>query len=456
MQETARRAAASDKQARFQAWLNRRYPEFASDRIEMIKRLGAQGDVVPFRLGEQQFFIVNDLDAIRDVMVTKTDIFVKERAIELAALVLGKGLITSDGDLHFRQRRMMQPAFHKERIMEYARHMCNFADEMVNDWRDGEVRDLDREMMRVTLRVVAKTLLDTDIDSDSHKLSRALTTILETYHLLMLPFGEMLDLLDEGQRTAFDEALTILNDQIYAIIAERHRDGRDRGDLLSMMLDARDVDDDLGMSDTQIRDETMTLFLSGHETTANALTWANYLLSQHPDKREKLYAEVDRVLNGRPPEPGDVPELKYAYSVFAEALRLYPPVWASPRLASKDMKLAGVDIPKGSVVMCSQFLTHRDPRYWPDAEEFIPERWDTMSIQEATHKCIYYPFAGGPRKCLGEHFAWAEGVLILAAIARKWRLELAPDQAVGMQGLITLRPKSGMRMIVTSRSGVDD
>ncbi len=451
MQETTGQMAARDKQARFQAWLNKRYPEFASDRIEFVKRLGARGDVVPFRLGEQQFFVVNDLEAIRDVMITKTDVFVKERALELATLVLGQGLITSDGELHFRQRRMMQPAFHRQRIMEYARHMCNFADEMVNEWQDGEVRDIDREMMRVTLRVVAKALLDADIDSDSHKLSRALTTILELFNLLMLPFGELLTTLSDEQLREFNEARKTLDDQIYQIIDERHREGRDRGDLLSLMLDARDEDDGSGMSDMQIRDETMTLFLSGHETTANALTWASYLLAANPDKREKVYVEVDQVVGDRPPVPDDLPQLKYITNVFAEALRLFPPVWTSPRLAAKDMQLAGVDVPKGSVVMCSQFLTHRDPRYWDDAESFIPERWEKQSVKEATQKCIYYPFAGGQRKCIGENFAWAEGALLLAAITRKWRLDLAPDQEIGMQGLITLRPKFGMRMTITSR-----
>jgi cytochrome P450 len=251
------------------------------------------------------------------------------------------------------------------------------------------------------------------------------------------------------QTGRFNRARSTLNSVIYSIIDERRRSNEDTGDLLSMLLAARDEEDGAAMTDEQIRDEALTLFLAGHETTANALTWTWYLLSLNPDKADRLHEELDRVLGDRPPTIDDLPNLKYTERVIAESMRLFPPAWAIGRLAIEDHKFGGFEVNKGSLVLVSPYVAHRDPRFWANASEFLPERWENLSVKEAGQKNIYFPFGGGVRRCIGEGFAWTEAILLLATFARKWRLTLVPDQKVGLMPLITLRPKYGMRMSIS-------
>ena len=346
---------------------------------------------------------------------------------------------------------MIQPAFHRERINDYAKSMVLYGERMAEAWTDGEERDIDREMMRLTLSVVGKTLFNADVEGDAERVGHAMNELVSKFDMLLMPYSELLFKLPIPPVLRFRKAKQELDDLVYGIIEERRRSGDDRGDLLSMLLLAQDEEDGLGMSDQQLRDEFMTLFLAGHETTANALTWTFYLLSQNPEAEAKLHRELDEVLADGPLTPESYGRLRYTESVFAEAMRLYPPAWIIGRSAMEDHAFNGYAIPKGSLVLTSQYVLHRDERFWERAGEFIPERWERQSVKEAGQRFVYFPFSRGVRSCIGEGFAWMEGVLLLAALCRKWRLRLAVDQAIGLEPLITLRPRYGMRMTIEKR-----
>jgi cytochrome P450 len=432
-------------------WIGGHFRSFRGDPTGFLGRLAALGDVAYFRMGNQPAYFINDPEMIRDLLVVNAHKFIKGRALQRAKGLLGEGLLTSEGAAHLRQRRMMQPAFHRLRIAEYARSMVEFGDKMSGSWSDGDVRDIDREMMHLTLQIVGKTLFSANVEDDADDVGKAMTALSELFNFLLLPFSDWLQKLPLPQSKRFHNARKTLNSVIYGIIGERRRSGEDKGDLLSMLLLARDEEDGSTMTDVQIRDEALTLFLAGHETTANAMTWTWYLLSQHPEKEAKLYEELDRVLAGRVPAMDDIPNLKYTESVIAESMRLFPPAWAIGRLAVEDHEFGGFAVPKGSLVLVSPYVTQRDPRFWESADEFIPERWQTQGVKEAGQKNIYFPFGGGVRRCIGESFAWTEGILLLATLARKWKLRLDPEQKFGLQPMITLRPKFGMRMEIQSR-----
>ncbi len=411
-----------------------------------LTNLAALGDVTTFRMGGQRAFFLNHPDLVRDLLVVHAAKFVKGRALQRAKRLLGEGLLTAEKEFHLRQRRMIQPAFHRQRIADYARSMIEYSEKMSDGWRDGETRDIDHEMMRLTLQIVAKTLFNADVEDDADEIGQAMTDLINLFNYLLLPFSELLEKLPFPQARRFRKAKETLDNIIYGIIDERRNSGEDKGDLLSMLLLAQDEDDGGRMTDEQVRDEALTLFLAGHETTANALTFTWYLLSQNPDAGAKLREELDRVLGGRAPSMDDYPNLKYTENVLAEAMRLYPPAWAIGRLATEEHEFGGFHIPKDSLILLSPYVAHRDPRFWDDAERFEPDRWDKISIKEASNKFIYYPFGGGIRRCIGEQFAWTEGVLLIASIARKWKLDLVPEQKVELKPLMTLRPKFGMRM----------
>ncbi len=410
------------------------------------------GDVTHFKMGGQLAFFLNHPDLIRDLLVTNNAKFIKGRALQRSKRLLGEGLLTSEGTAHLRQRRMIQPAFHHRKIAEYARAMTEFAGKMSGEWNDGEVRDIDKEMMRLTLQIVGKTLFSANVDGEADKVGKAMTTLIELFNYLLLPFSELLEKLPLPQAKRFNRAKETLDTVIYGIINERRVSGElDKGDLLSMLLLAQDEETGGAMTDEQVRDEVLTLFLAGHETTANALTFTWYLLSQNPEKEAKLHEELDRILSGKLPAFENYQELKYTEAVFAEAMRLFPPAWAIGRLAIEDHEFGGFEIPKKSLVIISPYITHRDARFWENADEFIPERWETQSIKEAGQKFIYFPFSRGVRSCIGESFAWMEGVLLIATLAQKWKLRLVPEQKVELKPLMTLRPKYGMKMAIEKR-----
>jgi cytochrome P450 len=359
--------------------------------------------------------------------------------------------LTSEGEFHLRQRRLAQPAFHRQRIAGYAATMVEYAGRACDRWRAGETRDVGREMMRLTLAIAGKTLFDANVEGEADEIGKALTTTFELFNTLTLPFRQLLEHLPLPAGKRFLKARERLDATIYRIINERRASGEDRGDLLSMLIAARDEEGDgSGMTDEQLRDEAMTIFLAGHETTANALTWTWYLLSQHPEIEARFHAEVDETLKGALPIAEDFPRLRYTEMVFAEVMRLYPPAWVIGRRALGDHQIDGYKIPARSILLISPYVTHHDARFYPDPFRFDPERW-TPEARESRPKFSYFPFGGGPRVCIGESFAWMEGALVLATIARRFRMRLAPGHPVEMRPLVTLRPKHGMRMILESR-----
>ena len=426
---------------------------FRRDALKFLQRLADEyGDISNFRIGPQNVFFLNHPDYVKDVLVTHHQNFIKGRALQRTKRLLGEGLLTSEGEFHRRQRRLAQPAFHRQRVASYGAVMTDYGARTVERWHDGETLDISHEMMRLTLAIVGKTLFDADVESEAQEIGQALTDVMNLFDVLLLPFSEYLDKLPLPQTRRFHRAKDRLDATVYRMIEERRRSGKDRGDLLSMLLIAQDEEANTGqMTDEQVRDEALTIFLAGHETTSNALTWTWYLLSQHPEVETKLHEEIDAVLGSRlQPTTDDLPRLRYTEMVLAESMRLYPPAWALGRLAINDYEVSGYVVPAGSLILMSQYVMHRDPRYFPDPTRFDPERW-TPAARESRPQYSYFPFGGGPRRCIGEGFAWMEGILLIATIARHWRLRLIPDHPVELQPVITLRPKHGMRMSLVRR-----
>jgi cytochrome P450 len=421
------------------------------DPIPFFTRMAAEhGDAVQFRIGRQVLVLFNHPDLIREVLVAQHKAFHKSLVMQRTKVILGEGLLTSEEEHHRRQRRLAQPAFHRERIARYADDMVERARFTSEHWRDGAIVDIHHEMMRLTLAVVAKTLFDANIEGEEDAIGGALTDLIDLFPLLMNPFSLLLLKLPIPSTLRFRAAIRRLDKVIYGIIEERRRSATDRGDLLSMLLLAQDVEGDGGgMTDVQLRDEAMTIFLAGHETTANALSWTFYLLAQHPEAARTLFRVVDEVLAGRPATADDYPRLQFVEMVLAESMRLYPPAWAVSRYALQDVEIGGWSVPKGAVVVLSQAVMHRDARFWPDPERFDPSRF-TPEAKAARPKMTYFPFGAGPRICIGEGFAWMEGVLLLATLAQRWDVELLSSE-VQAQASITLRPRGGISMRLHAR-----
>lgn len=428
------------------------------------------GDVAHFRIAALPYYLLSHPDYVRDVLVTHDAKFIKGPALRAAKVTLGEGLLTSEGDFHRRQRRLAQPAFHPNRVATYAGVMTQYAREQADTWADGDTVDIHAEMMQVTLRVVAKTLFDADVRAEVDELGEAMDVSVRMFTRAMSPFGPILNRLPLPSNYRFDRAYARLLSTIDRFIAERRGSGGDRGDLLSMFLRASDTGDDgvggagagmnSGMDDKQLRDECMTLFTAGHETTANALTFTWHLLAHHPEVQARLHAEVDAVLGDRLPVRDDVDRLPFARQVVAESMRLYPPAWTVGRQSTEPVEVAGYTLPAGAVVLTSQWVTHQDARWWPDPERFDPERWrddDTAppaSPAAATGqrpRWSYFPFGGGSRSCIGEAFAWMEAVLVLATIARRWRVTAVGERHPPLKPTITLRPKGPLHVRVVRR-----
>jgi cytochrome P450 len=410
------------------------------------------GDLAYMRLGPQHAFVVSHPDWIRDILVTHQSNFTKSRMLERAKVLLGDGLLTSEGEFHTSQRRLVQPSFHRDRLMRYAADMVASAERVGETWSSGAQMDMHREMTRLTLAIVGRTLFSADVSSNADEIGRAMTQIFELFDTLLLPFSDWIQKLPIPAVLRFEKARDKLDRIIYGLIAERRASGQDTGDLLSMLLLAQDDESNARrMTDKQVRDEALTLLIAGHETTANALTWTWYLLSQNPEAEARMHQELARVLAGRSPRFDDVTVLPYTTGVFAEALRLFPPAWAIGRRAREDYSIGEYTIPAKSILLKSPWVVHRDPRWWPEPERFQPERW-IAEAAEKRPKFAYFPFGGGARVCIGERFAWAEGVLVLATLAQRWKMRLVPGHPVATQAVITLRPRHGMKMALESRS----
>ena len=402
------------------------------------------GDIFYYRAGWIHVYFLNSPELIESVLVTNQQNFRKDRVIQNSRWFLGQGLLTSEGGEWLRQRRLSQPAFHRERLALYARIINGCAEEMLDSWKDGENRDVHQEMMQLTLRVVAKVLFSVDVKNESKEVAAALNLLMKHSsgaRMLLPPWVRYLPLpfLIRVRR-----AVRQLDEVVYRIIRERRRSENDNGDLLSMLMSARD-EDGSRMTDRQLRDEVMTFLLAGHETTALSLSWAWYLLSENPEAENKLHHELARVLDGKNPSFEDLPRLCYTEAVVKESVRLYPPAWSLARTAAEDFEIGGYLVPAGSNVVMSQWIMHRDPRFFPSPEQFDPGRWFEEHTQRLP-RFAYFPFGGGPRYCVGASFAMMEATLLLAAIAQRFRLRMVPGHKVVPVPSITLRPKYGIKM----------
>jgi cytochrome P450 len=407
------------------------------------------GDIAHYKLGHHHIVFLNHPEYIREVLVVQNDNFIKERTVQRTKMLLGEGMITSEGASHRAQRFVAQPAFHRQRISDYASVIVEEATRTRDAWRGGEQRDIAADMMHLTLNVVACTLFATDLREEAYELAAAINSIMGLYNfLIMLPAAESLVHLRPPGLAAFLRARNRIDAVVYRMIDAHRHSGRDHGSLLDLMLAAAPAND--AESRQSLRDQVITIFLAGYETVANALSWTWYLLSQNPDCEAQFHDEVRDVLQGRLPTAEDVPRLRYAENVMAESLRLYPPAWAMGRYARNDFALGKFFLPARTTVLISQFITHRDARYFPNPLRFDPDRFSPEGKARRT-KFTYFPFGAGPRQCIGEAFAWMEGVLILVTLAQKWKLQLVPGHPVEPQPLITLRPKFGMRMQIEQR-----
>jgi len=412
------------------------------------------GDIAHYKIGPHHIVFLNHPEYIREVLVVQNDNFIKERTVQRTKMLLGEGMITSEGSAHRSQRLVAQPAFHRQRIGEYGGIMVEEAEHIRDSWGAGERRDIAVDMMHLTLNIVARTLFATDLRKEVYELATAINRIMGLYNfLVMLPAAEWLVHLRPPGLAAFARARKRIDAVVYRMINARmidahQRSGVDRGSLLDLMLAASPANDEA--SRRSLRDQVITIFLAGYETVANALSWTWYLLSQNPDCEAKLHHEVAEVLKGRLPVVEDVPRLRYTESVLAESLRLYPPAWAMGRFAREDFSLGEYFLPPRTTVLISPFVTHRDPRFFPDPLRFDPDRFSAEGKAQRA-KFTYFPFGAGSRQCIGESFAWMEGVLVLATLAQRWKLRLSPGHRVEPQPLITLRPKYGMLMQVEPR-----
>ena len=427
------------------------FPMGSGDPLGLFTRWSREyGDIFHYRVLNRHIYFLNHPDLIKDVLVTHHQNFIKGEAVRFNRRIFGNGLVANEGASWAQQRRIIQPAFHRESIESYANTMVAHSERMLEAWHDGETRDIHQDMMRLTLEIVAMALFSVEIASDGDRVSVALNTLMELTSgaRMLLPAG--LRLVPTPGNLRYLRAVRQLDEIVYGLIRQRQATDRTYEDLLSTLLRAR-YEDGGSMPNRQLRDEVMTLLLTGHETTAVSLSWTWYLLSQHPEVEQKLWSELQQVLNGRNPRMSDLPGLPYLERVIKESIRLYPPVWALVRNPVKECEIGGYRIPTGTTILMSQWVMHRDPRYYDEPERFNPDRWLDARSREAP-KFAYFPFGGGPRTCIGASFATTEAALVLATIAQKYQIRVVPDWPIETIPTITLRPRHGIKVTVTRRT----
>ena len=434
-----------------QRWLFGNLKEFGRDRLGVLPRWAEEyGDVVWARFGPRYLVFIHHPDLVEEVLVNQNRKFIKHYRLRDATRTLGQGLLVSEGEFWRGQRKLAQPAFHRERIAGYGQLMVDLTERMLGAWADGQVRDAQDDMMRLTLEIVAKALFDAEISGDSADVSAAMETLMRAFVVRTASLISAPHWVPTPTNIRVERAIRRLENILLAIIAQRRESGEERGDLLSMLLHAQDEESGRRMSDSQLRDEMMTLFMAGHETTANTLAWTWFLLSGHPEAEARLHDELERVLGGRPPTVADLARLPYTESVINETLRVYPTVWMLGREAIEPVELGGYKIPVGTTIFMPQWVIHRDSRWFDEPEVFRPERWQG-GLLHRLHRYAYFPFGGGPRVCIGNNFALMEAALVLATIAQKFRLKLAPDAIVTPLATITLRPAHGVKVVLSRR-----
>jgi len=443
--------------------------ELLHNPIETLQGISHKyGDFSHFKLGRSHVYLINNPDYIEKVLVYDHRNFTKGKRLQLAKALLGEGLVTSEGDLHDKQRRIIQPIFHPKQITTYGKVITDYTVNLNQKWKDGDTVDILKEMMQLTLSIICKSVLNYDVESEAEDVGKALTTCRNYSRRLQSPLGHVLSKIPilpevKGAKKAREK----LDKLVCSLIKERRKgfesNIKSYNDLLTRLLQAQDstvenmtsASDTSGsfsrMSDIQVRDEVMTIFIAGHETTANALTWTFYLLSQNPNVEKKLLDELGSVINSdKTPTVDDIPKLKFTEKVLRESMRLYPPVWTIGRSVNNEYTLGKYTIPAGSTILMSQYVMHHDPRYYNKPERFDPERWSS-DTRSSLPRFSYFPFGGGIRACIGEPFAWMEGILVLSNIIRQWKMRLVRGQRVELDPAITLRPKYGMKMKLERR-----
>lgn len=427
--------------------------EFKADPPVFLTKLAHEfGDVAKFRLGPfLNFYLVSNPEMIKQILVTKQKSFVKSNDFKALKPLFGEGLLTSDKDFHLQQRRMIQPAFKKSHIIDYGQDMIEITNNYLSKWKDGEERIITADMMNITLGIICKTMFNMDFNEGYNKIGKTLETALtlavkRMRSLIKTPLWFPTKLNRDTKN-----AIKHLDSVIMEIIQNRRNEPQKHEDMLGILLSARDNENGKGMSDKQVRDELMTIFIAGHETTANALSWTLYLLSEHPDVEERLIDEIDRVMKGRLPTPDDYMKLTFTQNIIWESLRLYPPSFVTSRKVDEEVEIDGHRFKKGDVILVSQFVMHRKPEYFHDPLSFRPERFEDNFLKTIP-PFAFFPFGGGPRVCIGNHFAIMEAVLVLATISQRFRFKLAKDHHdVKPFPSITLRPRSGFRMMLEDR-----
>ena len=433
---------------------------YMSDALGLMREAVGYGDLVTMSIKPALVYLVNHPELIQELFVNNHQSVGRGRLTETLRYLLGYGLVTSDGPLHLRQRRLMQPQFHHRRIAGYAEVMTAYARRHERRWANGAEVDIAREMSELTLHVVVKTLFGLDLPDTVRRIGDAFEfaneyitardnrppALRRALHRLPVPFT-----------MRFRRELAFLDGTVYGLIAQRRQSGVEGDELLSLLLNARDEDaerpEDAVMTDLQLRDEVITLFAAGYETTAVALTWTWFLLATHPDIQARFHSELDDALGQRDPTLEDLANLPFTEQILTESMRLYPPIWSTGRMTFEPITLGGWNIPAGAALVAPQLITQRDPRWFEDPLEFCPDRW-TPEFRAGLHRFAYYPFGGGPRLCIGEGFAWMEAMLVLATLGQRWIMRRAPRREVRLQPLVSLRPKGGMPLLLERRSNV--
>jgi cytochrome P450 len=430
--------------------LGHTFPYLRDEVGYMTRAVREYGDLIRLRLGNLTTYIVVNPAHIEYVLKTHADNFIKDELTRWLIPLVGQGLLTSEGEFWRRQRRLIRPAFQLHEIQRYATVMVEHTERMLAGWHAGQVRNVHEDMMALALGIVAKTLFDAELEGEAKIVGESLETVMN-YFMSPMRWVGIREVLPLPSTLRYRRAIKRIDEIVYGFIRRRRESRRDPGDLLSHLLAARDDQGGGGMTDRQLRDESVTLFLAGHETTALALTYAFNLLARSPEADSRLATELDQVLGGRAPCAADVPNLKYTEWVIRETMRLYPPAWGIGRQALADCEIGGYSVPKGTQLFLVIWLVHHDSRWFPDPDSFRPERWDQDLIKRLP-RCAYFPFGDGARICIGNHFALMEAVLLLATIAQKYHLSLESDQALELVPSITMRPRHGLRIRIEARA----
>ena len=425
-------------------------PEMVSDMLGLFTKMAREfGGIAQFKLLNSTYFLITNPDYVKYILQDNSKNYIRGRSVETGRVLLGNGLPLIDGDFWLRERRLLQPAFHRERLAVLTSTAANVIDSFIQNWEQsaqkGQPLDVDEEMMRLTLTVIIKSMFSADIDDKIQSLSHAFNVaskfmLWRSQQMWAPPLSVPIP-----RNVEYNRAFQVLNDTIYPLITEARKNPKD--DLLGMLLAMREEETGEGMTDQQARDEVVTIFFAGHETTAASLAWAFYLLSEHPEVEERVRDELKTVLNGRIPTSADLPKLAYTQRVIQEVLRLYPAAYLFAREAVTEDVIDGYPIPPKTLIFITPFITHRDPNYWPDPERFDPDRFAPEPVSSRPRH-IYYPFGEGPHVCIGNNFALMEMQLILAIALQRFRLRLVPNHPIALKPEATLRPKHGMKMIV--------